>query len=670
VNGVYFGQQVKGYPMRILLFVVIFIIAITGCVRQPSDVPLLPGEPQYTCVWNGVDSLTYLDSIHCPEEFNGLAGTPIVQTISDVRSVKTLYDIATNRVFYVAASRWWLHFDFCREVLGYTGTHQAFNNEQYGDGPQRLYYLGNINYYRGANVFTLEVFPDDRISTEGIRTLFNAVRRSCYFGSNLYFFPGSTALEQKARELPELPRIGVDSLYGAQRFQALNAAEAYGYLRKIPVADIDKAEIGRHDIVVVDGLPLGMPVVAGIITTVFQTPLSHINVLSHNRGTPNMALVTAWDDSTIARLSGKLVFFKVTVDSFLLRESTAAEADSFWADREPIVPETLVCHDDTAGLFPLATLSAASLNLVGAKAANLAECAKITVRGGPMPVPEGAFAIPFYYYRRHMAANGLDDELDEFLDDPRRFTDAAFRARRLEALRDDITDAPLDDALVRAIIDTARSLGTTERLRFRSSTNIEDIEGFNGAGLYESKTAEIGNDKKSIADAVKTVYASLWTLRGFEERDYFKIDQRSCAMGILVHRGFGDEQANGVAITANIYEPYVPAYTVNVQVGEVSVVLPPPGFLSDQLLFHTMYTDWRTRPGIEYIAHSNVNYGKPVLSPGELVALAECLLRIKDVFFLRSNSIDYYTFAMDVEFKLDGPDRKLYIKQARPYEIR
>ncbi len=30
---------------------------------------------------------------------------------------------------------------------------------------------------------------------------------------------------------------------------------------------------------------------------------------------------------------------------------------------------------------------------------------------GPIPVPEGAFAITFYYYRRHMVRHGLDDTL-------------------------------------------------------------------------------------------------------------------------------------------------------------------------------------------------------------------------------------------------------------------
>ena len=39
-----------------------------------------------------------------------------------------------------------------------------------------------------------------------------------------------------------------------------------------------------------DAVPNDISIVAGQITAEFQTPLAHINVLSVNRGTPNMAL--------------------------------------------------------------------------------------------------------------------------------------------------------------------------------------------------------------------------------------------------------------------------------------------------------------------------------------------------------------------------------------------
>jgi hypothetical protein len=41
-------------------------------------------------------------------------------------------------------------------------------------------------------------------------------------------------------------------------------------------------------------------------------------------------------------------------------------------------------------------------------------------------------------------------------------------------------------------------------MRFRSSTNAEDLDGFTGAGLYTSKSGD-PNDPNSVLDAVRNV---------------------------------------------------------------------------------------------------------------------------------------------------------------------
>lgn len=649
--------------------VVLLLLWMLACEKAVA--PQLPDPIEYACEWNGVDSLNWLDSVACPEEFEGLASSPIVPTLSGVRTVKVVYEIATGNVYFAAGSAYRLHFDFCREALGYTGSHQMFNTDQYGDGPERLYYLASINSYGGGGIYAMEFFADDRISAEGIRTLFTAAAGHTFFGKNLRLLANSNAIMAQAQKVPDVPLVTEDEIYGQQQFQTLNNAEAYGYLRKVTMDTLDETWLGRHDILVVNGIPIALPVIAGIITTEFQTPLSHVNVLSHNRGTPNLVLKTAWEDPHIDSLLNKLVYYKVSADTFELRPAKLSEAREFWDKHEPTAVIVLECHDDTAGLFPMSELSHESLHLVGAKAANLAELAKISVEGELLPIPEGAFAIPFFYYRRHLAKNGIDQLLEEMLGDSLFLQDGRYRATKLEALRDAILKAPLDENFVDDVESTIRSLSGFTTIRFRSSTNVEDIEGSNGAGLYESHSADLGKAGKSIAEAIRKVYASLWTLRGFEEREYFKIDQRSCAMGILVHRSFSDEAANGVAITANIYQPYVPAYTVNVQIKDISVVMPPDGFLSDQLLIHVYREGWAENPTIEYISHSNVNFGDPVLSSAEIVRLVKCLYGIKEYFYLIGlfSAVDYYRFAMDVEFKFVGKDRELYIKQARPYSI-
>ena len=66
-------------------------------------------------------------------------------------------------------------------------------------------------------------------------------------------------------------------------------------------AELETTYVGFRDIVVLDAMPNDISVVAGIITEEFQTPLSHINVLARNRGTPNMGLRNAIDERGAAR---------------------------------------------------------------------------------------------------------------------------------------------------------------------------------------------------------------------------------------------------------------------------------------------------------------------------------------------------------------------------------
>ena len=46
------------------------------------------------------------------------------------------------------------------------------------------------------------------------------------------------------------------------------------------------------------------------------------------------------------------------------------------------------------------------LNKIGGKAANFSEMMNVTYQDNPIPVPEMAFAIPFYYYQKHLEDNG------------------------------------------------------------------------------------------------------------------------------------------------------------------------------------------------------------------------------------------------------------------------
>ena len=208
------------------------------------------------------------------------------------------------------------------------------------------------------------------------------------------------------------------------------------------------------------------------------------------------------------------------------------------------------------------------------------------------------------------------------------------------------------------------------RMRFRSSTNAEDLEGFTGAGLYTSESATPGSTDEPVADAVRKVWSSVWYFRAFEEREYRSIDHEAVGMSLLVHRSFPDEEANGVALTANIFDQtgVEPGFYVNVQEGEASVVKPDPGVTSDQFVYHF---DFPGQP-VVYLAHSSlVPAGETVLSHRELYELGQALKDIHTKFasIYPPNADGWY--AMDVEFKFDDigelPEPVLWVKQARPH---
>ena len=208
------------------------------------------------------------------------------------------------------------------------------------------------------------------------------------------------------------------------------------------------------------------------------------------------------------------------------------------------------------------------------------------------------------------------------------------------------------------------------RLRFRSSTNAEDADGFSGAGLYTSQTGILKDDKKSFETAIKKVWASLWSYEAFAEREYYNIDHRNVYMGILVHRSFPDEKVNGVAITKNLYRPNNYGFVVNAQLGDESVVKPKEGVICDQFICFPDSGEFlfNDRNAVDIITQSSLNNNKLVMTEEEIQHLADQLMIIKNHYKYRNVVANpYIDFGLDIEFKLVGENRELYIKQMRLY---
>lgn len=638
------------------------------------------GDAALQCEIEG-ETPAFIQNLGCESDFQALASDPIVSTIPGARSLKTVLDRSDDNALYFQNSKTYLvHWDFASahlsgDGLPFVGSLEQFNTEEYYS-PSRRFVLGAVTRYEGPKLWVFEVSPYDTASAEMIAETYRKIANNSYFGDELYFHPTS---DNVARVVPDLPKdvkvVSTDEIFAGIDYQPLNLAESYGRLRFMQAATLANDYPSFRDIVVLDEVPNDIAVVSGLITQQFQTPLSHVNVLSQNRGTPNMGLRAAMDDPRLTALDGKWVRLNVSALDWTIEEVSKEEADAWWDAHKPVAVQVPALDLSVTALTDMADLLDESLGqkasikaaipAFGGKASHYAELAKVN----DLPVPK-AFAIPIYYYDQFMRENGFKTRVEALLSDPEFVGNPMVRDVKLAALRDDMKRAPIEGAFLATLRAKLQTDFPDTRMRFRSSTNAEDLEGFTGAGLYTSKSGQIGDPTSTIEDAVRKVWSSVWYFRAFEERSFRSISHLDVGMALLVHRSFPNEYANGVAITANIYDNsgQNPAFYINVQRGEASVVMPDATISSDEILYQYYNPG---QPAV-YLRHSSeVPAGEHVLSPSQLFVLGQGLDAIHRHFAESYAGGPGVFYGMDVEFKFDeltpGGTIELQVKQARPH---
>ena len=101
-------------------------------------------------------------------------------------------------------------------------------------------------------------------------------------------------------------------------FISLNRGQGYGVLRLMTLEE----RPNPRDIVIYETLPNELSRVAGIITTVPQTPLSHVNLRAVQDGAPNAFIRDALDDDDIDDLIGSYVHYTVDESGYTIRAAT------------------------------------------------------------------------------------------------------------------------------------------------------------------------------------------------------------------------------------------------------------------------------------------------------------------------------------------------------------
>lgn len=603
-------------------------------------------------------------------------------------AVKVVIDMqAEDTVYLLGSERFPLHYTFVRErIYGQPALDRCvpaqarefnrgwydFSSVEYYQTEGRRFVLGTLVEH-ASGLHTFEYSPGDKITPELMMRGFFAAIRHTSNPKQWALRPSDDTQVARMRMIEgQVPIVSPNAPYGDLRFQPLTQAVGYGVLKFIASQDLAKASLGPKVILMTDAVPNELPLVGGLITEAFQTPLAHVNVLSRARGTPNMALRDAHKDGRLTPWLDKLVKLTVTQGSFTIEAADPEKANEFWSKRnegkEPVAPPL---DGSVRGVVDLQTVGIEALPSVGAKAAQFAElyrvhevdwgCPSNTV---PLNVPRSAFAVPVAHYLDHFTASGAKALFDSLLEDDAFRADPLVHEAGLSAVRKRMQEHPVDETLLREVeSEITKRFGDT-KVRMRSSSNTEDLPTFNGAGLHTSASAQVSDPDSSVELALQTVWSSLWNTRAFDEREFAAIDQSKAAMGVLVHQAQDGEAAQGVAISRNLLDVTRSSiYYIDSQLGEASVTNPAPGVTTEQLLY-----TWPPRtPEITYLSQSSLSRGQQVLSGRDARRVACALRSVHEHFrpILDPQGANHY-FAMQVEWKLERGTRAVVFKQARP----
>lgn len=389
----------------------------------------------------------------------------------------------------------------------------------------------------------------------------------------------------------------------------------------IPVFPLLSDTLDVIDIPVFDQLPIELryfsfsvyfhplvSVVSGVITTVVQTTNSHVNLKSKERGSPNMVILNLNDYPCVTDLDGSYVHLVFSVLTSLRPDLclqihltvskegwkiTPVTLQEVTTENERILSEKQwipLYFRPTRTIQPFDELCTSPVDCldkkheIGTKAASLAFLRRSEVLGtvnspGSMSESVGydlspvGFGIPFQHYLDvlHHPDNlhilTLIEELSA-LEEAGTSTPQQ-RIYYSTEIQNRFYNATIPTPTLSVIMTALNYFHTRQvsLVKFRSSSNAEDLPGFDGAGLYNSYPVNLNKvsyvpctynpfsgemQPRTIRCGLLGVYASLWNQRAIEERTYARFQHLSAVMGVAViprYRTLGTVTGNSVSIT-------------------------------------------------------------------------------------------------------------------------
>lgn len=319
---------------------------------------------------------------------------------------------------------------------------------------------------------------------------------------------------------------------------------------------------------------------------------------------------------------------------------------------------------------------------VGGKNASLGEMiSQLTSQGVRVP---GGFATTADAYRVFLAHNGLNDRINQALDNL-DVDDVNELARVGKEIRQWVVDTPFPNQLDEEI-KTAWEKMTADgneaiAVAVRSSATAEDLPDASFAGQQESYLNINGLD--NVKEAIKHVFASLYNDRAISYRVHKGFAHAEVALSAGVQRMVrSDSGSSGVM------------FTIDTESGFEDVV-----FITSSYGLGETVVQGAVNPDEFYVHKPTLKAGRPAIlrknmgsklikmeftdatQAGRSVKVIDVPENMRKQFSITEAEIaelatyaltieKHYGRAMDIEWGRDGLDNKIYILQARPETVK
>jgi phosphoglucan,water dikinase len=262
--------------------------------------------------------------------------------------------------------------------------------------------------------------------------------------------------------------------------------------------------------------------------------LSHLGVRARQEKLTFVASNDASEHHRILSQLGNMVTLSASGDGVSIEDGIMITQDIQLRSLPGETPSTTITR---ANQPALTQLSEALVETSGAKAFACRELVDLADHSNSYFCALDGLVVPFGSLESVIEQNGLDKNWSAMLEEASNLGNMG--PSSIEGICERLQDFVMDLNIPRTISVMIGSAMSTKdpdspMLIFRSSANVEDLEGLSGAGLYDSVMNVSRDDPESIETAIKKVWASLFSRRAMSARHSLGIHPKEAHMAVLV----------------------------------------------------------------------------------------------------------------------------------------